>query len=149
MNLVRYNKTIPKRSSHTFGDSFDDLFFNPFSAVFGGHNTSNTPSINIIEEKDRFLVEVASPGFDKADFDVKIENDQLIISASRENTAEETENAYTRKEFNYSAFTRSFYLPETVDGNKTDAHYKNGILTIELSKKEESIAVGPKEIAIK
>lgn len=147
MNLVKYNRTKPVRP--VFSTWFDELFNSSLSDFVGGSYVTNTPSINIIEENDRFLVEVASPGLDKDDFDVKIDNDHLVISASKENKTEDSADNFTRKEFNYTSFKRNFYLPDTVDGSMVDAKYKDGILTIELLKKVESVKAEPMEIKIK
>ena len=144
MNLIKYNRP----GISPFGSLVDELFNYGLSDFLGGKHTTTTPSINIQEEKDRFLVEVASPGLEKKDFDIKIDNDHLIISAKRETKTEEDKENYSRREFNYTSFQRSFYLPDTIDAEKIEAKYEDGILTISLNKKEESIDKGPKEIFI-
>ena len=144
MNVQKYNRP----GTSPFGSLLDEFFNTGLSNFAGNSFQSTTPSINIIEENDKFLVEVASPGLEKSDFDVKINNDHLIISAKKETKNEEENENYTRREFNYTSFNRSFYLPENVDSEKIDAKYKDGILTISLSKKEESVDKGPKEIVI-
>ena len=146
MNLTKYNR--PVRSS-LWGNIFDDFFNTSISNFTGENYITSTPSINIIEQDDKFLVEVASPGMDKKNFDVRIDNDHLIISGKKEIKDEETGDNYTRREFNYTSFERSFYLPESVDSGKVDAKYKDGILTITLDKKEESVKMPAKEIEIK
>jgi len=144
MNLVKYN-----RNKHMpFGGLFDDLINSSLSDFMGGTYVNSSPSINIIEENDRFLIEVASPGLEKKNFNIQIDNDHLIISAKKEEKSQEREDNCERQEFNYSSFERSFYLPETVDPSKVDANYQNGILTILLNKKEESINKGPQKIVI-
>lgn len=144
MNLIKHNR----QSTSPFGTLMDEFFNTGLSNFTSNNFLSTTPSINIMEEKDRFLVEVASPGLEKSDFDIKIDNDHLIISAQKEIKTEEEKENFTRREFNYTSFNRSFYLPENVDSEKIDAKYKDGILTISLSKKEESIDNGPKQIEI-
>tara|TARA_B100000497_G_scaffold127480_1_gene169441 strand:+ start:862 stop:1299 length:438 start_codon:yes stop_codon:yes gene_type:complete len=144
MNLAKYNRP----STSPFGSMMDEFFNSSLSDFVGGNYITTAPSINIIEQKDKFLVEVASPGLVKSNFDIKIDNDHLIISAKKETKTEEEKENYSRREFNYTSFNRSFYLPETVDSDKIDAKYKDGILTIALNKKEESIDNGPKEIVI-
>ena len=144
MNLVKYN-----RNKHMpFGGLFDDLINSSLSDFMGGTYVNSSPSINIIEENERFLIEVASPGLEKKNFNIQMDNDHLIISAKKEEKSQERQDNCERQEFNYSSFERSFYLPETVDPSKVDANYQNGILTILLNKKEESINKGPQKIVI-
>jgi HSP20 family protein len=93
------------------------------------------PAMNIKETDEKFVIDVAVPGFNKKDFNVVIENGVLRIAAEREAEKEETGENFTRKEFNYSGFNRSFTLPENVnEDEKIKANYKNGILKIELTK---------------
>lgn len=110
--------------------------------------TSSTPAVNIIEGKDDFKIEVAAPGLSKEDFRINLDNDLLTISANKETKTEEQNETYTRREFSYSSFCRSFTLPETVDGEKISASQKEGILTIHVPKKEEAKVKPAREIAI-
>jgi HSP20 family protein len=110
--------------------------------------TSSTPAVNIIEGKDDFKIEVAAPGLSKEDFRINLDNDLLTISANKEVKNEEQNETYTRREFSYSSFCRSFTLPETVDGEKISASQKEGILTIHVPKKEEAKVKPAREIAI-
>ena len=145
MNLVKYDRNRPANYS-----GFLNNFFNTSLSEFLGNDFVNsTPSINIVEGKDKFIVEVASPGLEKKDFDIQIENDHLVVSATQKSTSENSIDNYTKREFNYSSFKRSFYLPETVDSSKVDASYKEGVLLITLNKKEDSIRKEPREISIK
>jgi len=84
-------------------------------------------------------VEVAAPGFVKADFKLKVHNDLLTISSEKkvENEAKEGEQ-FTKREFSYQSFTRSFTLPEIADGERIEANYENGILRIVIPKKDEA-----------
>ena len=117
--------------------------------MVGTDITFSSPSVNVIENDNDFIVEVAAPGLDKDDFNVEIDKDHLIISAHKEVKTEETEGKYTRNEFNYSSFTRRFYLPETVDGDNIEASYKDGILKLVVPKKEEAKTKAPLSIEIK
>jgi len=93
------------------------------------------PAINVKETKDHFELEIAAPGFDKKDFDVSIENGMLKIQAEKKKEIEKKEDDYTRREFNYNSFYRSFTLPENVnEDEKIDATYKRGILKLVLNK---------------
>ncbi|HEY0769539.1 MAG TPA: Hsp20/alpha crystallin family protein [Sphingobacteriaceae bacterium] len=92
------------------------------------------PAVNIKENENSFEVEVAAPGYQKQDFKIDIQNGVLHISAeTREEKAEESEN-YTRKEFSYSSFNRSFSLPENVKEENVTAKYDNGLLLLKLEK---------------
>ncbi len=97
------------------------------------------PAVNVKEDEHGFAVEVAAPGFDKADFKVEVEQDVLTIAAEKE--AENEENkalGYVKREFSSQAFRRSFRLPEnTVDGDKIEARYEAGVLYLTLPKREE------------
>ena len=119
-----------------------DEFFRPWNEWFDVKSNfprfPNMPAVNIIENKENFKVALAVPGFKKDDFKIDVEGNMLTISSEKEETKEEKELSYTRKEFNYSAFSRSFTLPEEVDYQKNDAHYENGILTLLMPKKEEA-----------
>lgn len=144
MSLVKY-----KRRRTPVNNLLDDFLNVSISDFLGNDFVSSTPSINITEHTDRFLVEVAAPGLDKSDFNVKVENDHLVISAKKStNTDGGDKEEYTRREFNYTSFERSFYLPDTVDANKVSGEYANGILTITVDKNEESVDKGPVEIKI-
>ncbi len=143
MKLARYNPVNPM--------SFIEDFFNRNIADYAGTDFAvNHPSVNIVEESDRFMIELAAPGLAKDDFKVKIEKDHLIVSSQKEVENEEVEEGkYTRREFNYTSFSRSFYIPKEVNRNEISANYDNGILTVTLLKKEEAKEIGPVDIEIK
>jgi len=111
--------------------------------------TVSTPAVNIIESNDDYRIELAAPSLKKEDFKVNLENDLLTISANKEETKEDKNESFTRREFSYSSFSRSFTLPETVNGEKISADYKEGILTILVPKHEVAKAKPAREIAIK
>jgi HSP20 family protein len=111
---------------------------------------SHTPSVNVSEDNDNVILEVAAPGLDKKDFNVAVEKDQLIISASKEaQTEDKEEGKWTRKEFNYQSFKRSFHLSDKIETEKIEAEYHNGILKLVLPKKEEAKPKAPATIEIK
>lgn len=96
------------------------------------------PAMNIKESEDQFEIDVAAPGFTKKDFDISIENGVLSISAENNIEKEEKEDDFTRREFNYNAFSRSFTLPEIVnEDEKIEATYEHGILKLVLVKLHE------------
>ncbi|MEL4454746.1 Hsp20/alpha crystallin family protein [Lutimonas vermicola] len=96
------------------------------------------PKVNIKESVDSYTLEMAVPGFKKSDFVIDLENENLTISADIKTEEEETKEDYTRKEFGYSSFKRTFILPETVEEDKIEAAYTDGILSLNIPKKEEA-----------
>ncbi|NNE76730.1 MAG: Hsp20/alpha crystallin family protein [Pricia sp.] len=106
------------------------------------------PALNIKETDDNFEIELAAPGFGKKDFEVTIEDGCLNIKAQKSTSEEETEDNYTRREFSYNAFERSLQLPESVKQEAIKAKYNDGILSFNLTKKEEAKKVPPKKVQI-
>jgi HSP20 family protein len=127
--------TITRRSFRPFymPNLFDDDFFPTFS-----HRTSSMPAVNIKEDDKNYFLELAVPGIDKKDLKIDInDEDVLTISSETKVENEETQDGYKRKEFSYSSFCRSFYLPENVNRDKIEANYKDGVLTVGLPKQEQ------------
>jgi HSP20 family protein len=95
------------------------------------------PAINVKENKNDFEIEVAAPGFSKKDFEVSITDEILTISAENKNINEKEDDEYSRKEFHYNSFKRSFTLPKSIDfSKKINARYNNGVLRVHLEKLE-------------
>jgi HSP20 family protein len=99
--------------------------------------SGDIPAVNIKEENNKFVLEMAAPGLKKDDFNINLDNYVLTISSEKKEEQKEDKDNYTRREFLYTSFSRSFTLPKTVDIDKIKADYKNGILTVTLPKKEE------------
>lgn len=137
----RYN--FPRFSS--FIDSF---FENEFPNVHGGDIFKTPALVNIKDTKEGYHIEVAAPGFKKEDFTVKVEGNLLTISAESKMENEVKEEKYTRKEFNFSSFKRSFTLPKTIEVGKVAGNYADGILSVSLPKKEEAKETGAYDIKI-
>ncbi|PQJ69269.1 Hsp20/alpha crystallin family protein [Polaribacter butkevichii] len=118
----------------------DDIFNRDLPSVFTSNFNSGLtlPKVNIKESADAFTVEVAVPGLKKSDFHINIDNQVLSISTETKEEKEQKEENYTRREFGYSSFKRTFTLPESVDDEKINASYNEGILNILLPKKEEA-----------
>ena len=110
-----------------------DEFFNDFFNV----KPMSVPPHNIMETENDFQIEFSVPGSNKKDFEIEVENDNIKIIKKKEDS--DTTNSYSRKEFNYSFFEKSFYLPESIDQSKISSKYDNGILRISLPKKSEVI----------
>ena len=123
--------------------SLFDRFFDGDMFDWSNRNFSNTnttiPSVNIKENTDAFMVEVAAPGFEKGDFKIELNLNTLSISSEKkvENETREGE-VFTKREFSYQSFSRSFTLPQIADGDRIEANYQNGILTVLIPKREEA-----------
>ncbi len=107
----------------------------------------NRPAANIIDNEKDFMIELAAAGMSKEDFNIKIEDDMLSISVERKEIEEKDELNYSRREFRYDGFTRSFSIPEIVDQENIKANYENGVMTITLPKSKEA-KVNGREIKI-
>jgi len=130
---------------------FDD-FFRPWSGLFdnGSNMSLSVPAVNITDNKDDFTVSLAVPGMKKDDFNIDVDGNMITISCEKEEKKEEKEKKYTRKEYNYSSFSRSFTLPDEVQKEKIDARYEDGLLRLVLPKKEEAKKMAiSKHIAVK
>lgn len=146
--VVNKNRNI---NYPTWSSWIDDLFGVDETPWFSRNfNTGITsPKVNIKETTESYVVEMAVPGLKKSDFEISIEKKILSISAEVEKkNEEETDNGYSLREFGFSSFNRSFTLPETVDDNKINATYKEGILNVYIPKKEEAKQKPPRTIKI-
>ena len=137
-------------SIQPFGKFMDEIFNRSISDIVGTDFTNESPAVNIIENEDSFVMEVAAPGLNKEDFNVSIEKDFLTISAERSNevTDENEDKSFKRREYNYQKFTRKFRLPETVERDSLEAKYTQGILEITVQKTPEAKEQGPRTIEI-
>lgn len=122
-------------------DPFRDFFdFDNFLPTWGGRGGSSMPAVNVSEDDKSYTVDVVAPGFKKEDFHVDVDNDMITISAeTHTEPTEETSNNkhYTRREYSYSSFTRSFRLPDNAKDDKISARYENGVLKLDIPKSEE------------
>ena len=136
MSLIKRNDT------NWLPSVFDDMFRTDWLGGTTNVNSIGTsiPAVNIREDDDSFNVQVAAPGKSKEDFNIELDNDVLTISAEekKENETTDKNGRFTRKEFSYSNFKRSFSLPDSVDSSKISASYNNGVLEIALPKREEA-----------
>lgn len=132
MSIVRWNPVVAPAFRSWVEDFFGDL------KLFPGDGVSLIPAVNIRETEEAFIVEMAAPGMKKEDFNIEIKEGMLLISSEHKEEKEEKKEQFTRKEFNYSAFNRSFQLPENVNPGVIKAAYKEGLLTIELPKREKT-----------
>jgi HSP20 family protein len=148
--------SIVKRSGWPFSDTpglFND-FFSRDLWNWGLENNSSTntsiPAINVKETNDHYEVELAAPGMEKKDFKIELNGNMLTISSERQNEWEDKEDErYTRREFSYQSFQRSFQLPkDVVDEDKIQAKYENGLLHLTIPKKEHAKQRPPRMIEI-
>lgn len=144
-NLIKTSRFFPEIPS-LFSGFYDDDFLMNFDS--GNKWLSRVPAANVMENDKDFVIDLAVPGMNKKDFHIDIENGNLCIKAEKEERAEEGGKNFMRKEFSYSTFSRNFILPETVDPDKIEASYKDGVLKITLPKKEEVKKSNKKEIKI-
>ncbi len=137
--------TLPSLSSWV-----DNFFDNELSSGFlANFNKGITlPAVNIMETAEAYALEIAVPGMKKSDFTIDIDNKVLSISSSKRDSHEETNANYTRREFGYSSFKRTFTLPDTVEEENVSATYEDGILKVYLPKREEAKQKPPKRVDI-
>ena len=145
--LIKRNDAFPA-FSNIFGDFFDKAFSDWNSTNFSLTNTT-LPAVNIQESKDDFLVSMAVPGMTKKDFKIDLNDNVLTISSEKKEEKKEEEDNFSRREYSYQSFSRSFTLPKNVvNDEKISAKYENGELKILIPKKEEAKPKKPKLIAI-
>ena len=131
MNLIR--KQTP--FFHSLIDDFIGSDWNLKVPSF----SSTMPAVNIKELDSQFEIELAVPGKKKDDFEIEVENGILSISSSQEEEQQVNEKGkFTRREFSYTSFRRSFTLPDSVDPTKIDARYADGVLQVLLPKHKEA-----------
>jgi len=146
--LAKRGESIPA----VFNDIFrpwESLFDFNGGSLLGKLGAANLPAANIVENKDHYEVSLAVPGMKKDDFNIDVESNMLTISAEKEEKKEEKDGRYSRQEFNYTSFSRSFTLPDWVNKEKIDASYENGLLKVYLPKTEEAKKQPSKHITVK
>ncbi|WP_316819984.1 Hsp20/alpha crystallin family protein [Pedobacter gandavensis] len=132
MSLAKFNNGAKNTG---LLNEFNDVFGSIFSdALLPNHLITKIPDVNISETNDQYHIEMAVPGLKKEDFKVNLEGDVLTISAE----VKKEDKKYKKQEFSYTSFLRSFTLPDSVDHGSIDATYKDGVLVIEVAKKEEA-----------
>lgn len=149
--LMRTDGTLFPSVPSLLNDFFSDDWL--YSSLANRKTSGTTlPAVNIRETNDDFQIEVAAPGMKRDNFNIELDNDVLTISSHQEEKKEEEnsqQNGYSRREFNYQSFQRSFSLPEgKVEGDKIAARYVDGILHITIPKKEEAKVKPPKQIKV-
>ena len=148
MSLIRKNENLPSWSNF-FNEFFSRDWLDWNTRNYSETNTT-LPSVNIIEGHHNYEVQMAAPGLEKKDFKIQLTHGLLTISCEK-NAGNEAKKGqqFTRREFSYQSFSRSFTLPETVEGEKISAKYEDGILRVTIPKKDEAKAKPVKSIEIK
>jgi HSP20 family protein len=144
MALIR-RSDWPGLAGSLLSDFFDDDRFSNSPWLRG----QSVPAVNVKENDKSYEVELAAPGFNKKDFQVSIDNGLLTISAEKQHEKEKKEDNYTRREFGYTSFSRSFNLPENINEEDIQAGYSDGILRLTIAKKGLAAAKARKPIEIK
>lgn len=143
MTLIKRNPSFTPSLSNVF----DSFFNNSFLA--DDFTEATMPSVNVSENEKDYKLDFAVPGLNKKDFNIELNHNVLTVSYEKKQEKEENQDNFTRKEFSYENFKRSFTLPEgKINYDKIKADYKNGILSIELPKREEVITKANQKIAI-
>ena len=148
MNLKILVMNIIRKTTPWFPTLFDEFFTRDFGIDLAPR-TYQTPAVNITEKGDAFHLELVAPGKEKKDFHVELEEDTLTISTNSDSGIVEDDTQFTRREFDYASFNRSFRIPETIDTKSIKANYKNGLLSIVLPKRKEAIPEPKKQIEIR
>jgi len=155
--MLTKNGNIIKRNQFNSGgvpawDSFiDDLFGDQLGHVKNKNynKISTSPKVNIQESDEGYTLSIAVPGYKKSDFIIDLENETLTISAELKTEENKKDIHYSRKEFEYTSFKRSFTLPETIEVDKIEANYTDGILSLTIPKKEEAKPKPARSISVK
>ena len=139
MKLIQYNQNL-------FSDFFDNFIYNELNKR--DYLKFKTPDINVLEDEKFFLIEFAVPGKKKNDFSIEIDKNILSVGLDESKLTNSNPDLYSRREFGYESFNRTFNLPEIVDTNKIDANYEDGILKIKLNKKKTYLVRSKKVIKV-
>jgi HSP20 family protein len=146
MTLVKTKPNVNQVPS-IFTDFFDtDRFFTP--RWFRREFAETLPAANIKETAKQFTIELAALGFNKNDIKINVEEDVITISAEKEEEKKAENERFTRHEYSYNSFSRSFALPQNANAEKVDAKYENGILKLVLPKKAEATSSARKQIKV-
>jgi HSP20 family protein len=146
MTLVKFN---PENRNNSLLPGFNDVFDSLFNDSFlNDRMTTRVPAANISETSDHFHVELAAPGLKKEDFKLNLERNVLSISVEKHTENNDDSKNYSKREYSYSSFVRSFTLPNVADHDRIEATYTDGVLKVDIAKKEEAKSVR-KQIEIK
>jgi len=136
MTLVKFNNN---KGANALMPGFNDVFESIFNdTFFNDRMVARVPAVNISETADHYHVELAAPGLKKQDFKLNLERNVLNVTVETQTDETKEDKRYAKREFSYSSFVRSFTLPEQADHNNIEARYEDGILILDIAKKEEA-----------
>lgn len=136
MTLLKFPTKNAEMVNPIVQSVFDNLFNDSF---MNDRLVARIPAVNIIEDEKAFSIALAAPGLHKSDFKINVDKNIITLAVDKVEEKETEEKLYSKKEFNYNSFSRSFTLPDTVDYSNIEASYTDGILTVRIGKKEEAI----------
>ena len=146
MTLVKFSNGQKSNAVNPwFSDVFDSIINDSF---LNDRLVNKVPAVNIAETENEFQIELAVPGLKKEDFKINLDKNVLSVSAEKKTENADETKKYSKKEYNYNSFVRSFTLPETADQTKINAEYNDGVLKLVVAKKEEA-KLQAREIAVK
>ena len=146
MTLVKFANG---QKNHAVNPFFSDVFDSILNDSFLSDKlSSRVPAVNISETENQFHIELAAPGLKKEDFKISLDKNVLSVSADKKVENVEDGKKFSKREYSYNSFTRSFTLPEVADHGKIEAEYTDGVLVLKVAKKEEA-KVQSREIAVK
>jgi len=145
MTLVKFNNGQKREVNPWFGDVFDSIINDSY---FNDRFVNKVPAVNIAETENEFNIELAVPGLKKEDFKINLDKNVLSVSAEKKTENVDESKKYSKREYSYNSFVRSFTLPETADYAKIDAEYTDGVLKLNVAKKEEA-KIQSREISVK
>jgi len=138
MTLVKFNNRSNNALLPGFSDVFDSFFNDNF---FSDRMVTRVPAVNISETESNYHVDLAAPGLKREDFKLNLERDVLTISVEQSSDHQDNQKNYSKREYSYNSFVRSFTLPESADESKIDATYTDGVLRIDIAKREEAKSI--------
>jgi HSP20 family protein len=146
MTLVKFNE---RRNGDVLSPGFNDIFESFFNDSFiSDRMTSRIPAVNISETDGYYHIELGAPGLKKEDFKIDLDKNMLTIAVEKKSEQTEANKKYNRREYSYSSFVRSFALPDSADDGTIEAEYTDGVLKINVAKKEEA-RMASRQIEIK
>jgi HSP20 family protein len=136
MSLIKFNGGTKNNAVNPgFNDIFESVFNDSF---FSDRMVSRVPAVNISETQDQYVIEMAAPGLSKEDFKLHLDRNVLNVSVEQRKEQTQQDKQYSKREFSYTSFVRSFALPDSADDGKIEAQYENGMLNIHVAKKDEA-----------
>jgi HSP20 family protein len=145
MTLVKFNNGHKQAVNPWFSDVFNAIANDSF---INDRLLTKVPAVNIAETENEFHIELAAPGLKKEDFKISLDKDVLSVSVEKKTETTDETKKYSKREYSYKSFVRSFTLPDSVDHAKIEAEYTDGILKLNVAKKEEA-KIQSREIAVK